>query len=73
MSLATDIFYVLAIFRELSSRWASLVEYLELEDFCRTRRFIHELSKLVLQLVFRWGVPEAYDILVHILINTIPQ
>ncbi len=28
---------------------------LNVEGFFRTRRFIHEFSKLVLQLVFRWG------------------
>ncbi len=29
--------------------------YLEVEGLFRTRRFIHEFSKLVLHLAFRWG------------------
>ncbi len=37
---------------EISSRWASWIEYLKIEGLCRTRRFNHEFSKLVLQLVF---------------------
>ncbi len=28
---------------------------MKVEGFFRTRRFIHEFSKVVLQLVFRWG------------------
>ncbi len=28
---------------------------MEIEGFFRTRGFIHKFSKLVLQLVFRWG------------------
>ncbi len=35
---------------------ASGVEYLEIEDFVRTKVFIHEFSTLSVLLVFRWGV-----------------
>ncbi len=35
--------------------------YLKIEGFIRTRRFSHEFSKLVLQLVFRWGDATTQD------------